>query len=400
MKKAKFIHLSTVFPQWMAFLLVFILSISLVPTIAFKTNKTTTPAQAAWPTGATTFDQAVNMTDGIRRDGNNYYISTATGLNLLSDFKDAPDSVDKNWNSAWTFYLENDIDMSAYPSFTIGTEWNEFTGTFDGQGHSITMKTSMTTRGKYGLFAWATVVTIKNLTIKGSIASSQVSDIGAFIGYASFNSIIEVFNCRNEATISSEGSSGIGGCIGSAWNYSNISITNFVNVGNLRGSNVGGVIGSAKGDLRLTNIYVESKLQGRNVGGLIGVVYVDSNNKDHKIKIIEAAINTQLVSKDSSLINGCFIGKNYSDRTAFSFVDCYFNGTGSSYLVPSGGTTTYQGVFDGEHKTYYPGFDNSKWVTGVNEGTAGLRSMLAIGSLAPVNDVESYLVSKGFTKAA
>ena len=144
------------------------------PNNRFKISRTTAPAQAAWPTGATTFNDAVDMTDGIRRNGNNYYISTAEGLNLLCDFDVAPDPVDKNWNPAWTFYLENDIDMSAYPNFIIAASGKyKFTGTFDGQGHSITMKSSVS--GNAGLFRYAMNITIKNLTLKGSIEASNIA---------------------------------------------------------------------------------------------------------------------------------------------------------------------------------------------------------------------------------
>ena len=397
MKNKKFIHLSTVFPQWMAFLLVFILSISLIPTIAFKTNKTTAPAQAAWPTGVTSFNQAVDMTDGIRRDGNNYYISTATGLNLLSDFKDAPSGVDKKWNEAWTFYLENDIDIDeTNRAFRVGKENHQFTGTFDGQGYSITIDNTFTA----GLFAYTKNVVIKNLTIKGYLPSKYGS--GAFIEKASGS--VEIINCKNEATIAS-GRQRSGCCIGEITGGTNVTIINFTNAGRMVYGSLEspgmGLIGyiwqSPNLNVNLINIYVDGLFKSLSSGGLIGYIKPEKNTR---INVSDAAVNVRLVSIRQEEMGG-LIGTIYNPQAeslTLTFTNCYFNGTGSSYLVPSGGTTTYQGVFDGEHKTYYPGFDNSKWVTGVNEGTAGLRQFLAIGSLAPVNDVESYLVSKGFTK--
>ena len=284
------------------------------------------------------------MTDGIRRNGNNYYISTAEGLNLLCDFDVAPDPVDKNWNPAWTFYIENDIDMSAYPNFIIAaSDKYKFTGTFDGQGHSITMKSSVS--GNAGLFRYAMNITIKNLTLKGSIEASNIAC--GFIVMPNGGTTVEIINCRNEADISGSSASA---CIGTFLSNEDkvITITNFVNLGDIKGSDKGqsyGIISIVAQDttINLNNIYIDGKIEGQYVSGLIGSAIL----QNIKINAEQVAVNAQLIGSQKAV--GFVNAGNYNPIT-LSFTDCYFNGTGASCLVPtdSAVTTTYKGVFDGE----------------------------------------------------
>ena len=325
----------------------------------------------------------------IYRTGNNFYIKSAKGLNLLAEYSVAYGAI---WKEEWNFFLLNDIDMSSYTSFTIGSSPNKFTGVFDGQGHSITMSTS--TSSRVALFSYTRNVTIKNVTIKGKISGNSVSS--AFIAEAADN--IEIINCRNEAKIYDPNYT-VGGCIGYA-NGGVIKITNFVNVGELitlgKDDPIGGVIGECNAsEINISKTYIDCKdVKGNYVGGLIGMC----SGLPSTITVSEVAVNANLISDQSKA--GGFVGTSKTRvPSTLTFTDCYFNGTGSNYLVLTGVTPTYKGVFDGQAKKYYSGFNDEKWVTGVNGGTAGLRSFLAVGSLAPVIDVETYLVSKGFKLA-
>ena len=338
-----------------------------------------------------TFEEAVDVTPGIRREGNNYYISTAEGLNLLSEFKNAPLSIDRNFNPAWTFYLENDIDMSAYPTFTIGSDLYDFTGTFDGQGHSVTMKTS--SLSNVGLFAYAGNATIKNLTIKGFVDGNTAA--GGFIGEAQGK--IDIIDCRNEANINAFNFAG--GCIGVVEDNSVITVTNFINMGDISGLRAaGGVIGQSKNnpEFNLNKIYIDSNdITSSNAAGLIGSLY--GRNDNGSINISETSINANLEGDRSY----AFYHLDTNNVIICKINDSYFNGTGINLSDVFYGTLLQAtGVFSSITKTYYEGFNDAKWVTGVNGGTAGLKCFLAVGSLAPVIDVETYLASKGFTKAA
>lgn len=219
-----------------------------------------------------------------------------------------------------------------------------------------------------------------------------------FIVVPNGGTTVEIINCRNEADISGSSASA---CIGTFLSNEDkvITITNFVNLGDIKGSDKGqsyGIISIVAQDttINLNNIYIDGKIEGQYVSGLIGSAIL----QNIKINAEQVAVNAQLIGSQKAV---GFVNAGVLGPQTLSFTDCYFNGTGASCLVPtdSAVTTTYKGVFDGEAKTFYEGFNDGEWVTGVNNGTAGLRQFLAIGNLAPVIDVESYLASKGFTKA-
>lgn len=122
----------------------------------------------------------------------------------------------------------------------IGSLENQFHGTFDGNGHSITLK--ITKGGDYtGLFASISGATVKNLTIKGTVkANDDAYSVGALTGF-SWNSVIQ--NVVNEATVS--GHHCVGGIVG--WlMYGNLS--ECVNYGTIKasGARIGGIVGELK----------------------------------------------------------------------------------------------------------------------------------------------------------
>jgi hypothetical protein len=87
----------------------------------------------------------------------------------------------------YTILLENTVDVSGFSRTPVGGPGAPFTGSFDGQGHSIT---GLTANAAYfsGLFGRAKGATIKNLCLSGSvqISNNLGSDSygGALVAYA------------------------------------------------------------------------------------------------------------------------------------------------------------------------------------------------------------------------
>ena len=162
------------------------------------------------------------------------------------------------WSANGTTYLDytvklaNDIDVSAFQWTSVGSWRIPFTGTFDGQGHSIAHLKVHETGNHAGFFGQTSGSTIKNLCIaSGSIiaAAGGESYAGSIVGNAQDNSTI--VNCCNHAdvfcTSSSASQTSASGIAGSG--YYPI-ITNCYNTGNITAacskiaSYAGGIIGS------------------------------------------------------------------------------------------------------------------------------------------------------------
>lgn len=169
-------------------------------------------------------------------------------------------------------------DITASKDFEpIGNSSNEFTGTFDGDHHRVTL--SLERNKQYtGLFGYISNATVKNTIADGTVNSgTSGSYLAGVVGYAVGSSLIE--NCGNEANITSGGNY-IGGVVG------RIDDTTIVRGCYNRGSvtattdkkTVGGVIGCVDDyTCRVKNCYnlgdvTGGAASGYGVGGVIGYV--------------------------------------------------------------------------------------------------------------------------------
>ena len=123
----------------------------------------------------------------VTQDGSSSSISLQTLSENIEDYSSA------------TLVLNEDITISSNWS-PIGSEENSFSGTFDGNGHTITFEETPQINGAYqGLFGYTDGATIKNLQISGdyliSSTDSTESEIfaGLLLGYGR-NTTIE--NCE------------------------------------------------------------------------------------------------------------------------------------------------------------------------------------------------------------
>ena len=210
------------------------------------------------------------------------------------------------WGMGEHYALRYSIDLTGSDQTPIGTEDNAFKGKFDGLNNSIfglSIDNSDNKKGDAtGLFGFTDGAIMGNVTLiagnDGISVQGGDTDTGAFIGHA-VNTTVKGVN----STLKVSGTNNVGGIIGYAKDDTRLTysfadalgsvqpdsrsseLTNLVNTGNVSGvSNVGGLVGYMDGG-KLSNdeenraqykgSYNLGKITGRgndsnNIGGLIG----------------------------------------------------------------------------------------------------------------------------------
>lgn len=197
-------------------------------------------------------------------DADSIKISTAEQLALIGK--------DENYPLDGNYTLENDIDNV---TFTIGQTENtypdSFTGTFDGNGHAVTLNINAE-KTYQGLFGTINGATVKNVVVKGSITSTRGYVAG--ITPKAVNSKIE--NCGADLTIKLTDitASNIGGITGYA---ENSTVSNCYSKGTISGKikYCGGIIGQIQKNTNVSNCYNTAEISttlasAQRVGGIVG----------------------------------------------------------------------------------------------------------------------------------
>ena len=155
--------------------------------------------------GVTTMAWAVEDWTGSGTEANPYVITTEAGLNKL-----ATDVNSGTVHSGDYFKLGASITVTSWtPIGQKGSENNKFAGTFDGNGHTVTVNGINSNLapefgGYAGFFGATNGATIKNLTVDGTITGKNVAGILARMDGGT------VENCVNKATVTgSEKAAGI-----------------------------------------------------------------------------------------------------------------------------------------------------------------------------------------------
>ncbi len=197
---------------------------------------------------------------------NPYQITNVTQLQSANDNRDK------------YFTITADIDASAtstwnssgavYRGFQpIGSDASPFTGTLEGNGHTITGLTiNRGSTSAVGLFGRIDG-TVKNLRLQ------SVSVVGdAYVGGLAGRIVGEVDSCSVTGSITGSGNA-VGGLAGDIYSgsltmsYSAATVTGGV----YSGTGTGGLIGSVSSGSVLTNCYATGNVTGNNrVGGLVG----------------------------------------------------------------------------------------------------------------------------------
>ena len=219
-----------------------------------------------------------------------YTIGSATELNWFAKMVNSG-------NTKISARLSGDIDFSSYTqndvmiggdafSTTENAGETSFEGTFDGQGHTVTVNYNVSYDG-VGLFKVISNATIRNLIVEGSIESTQ-RFIGGLVYVTRGACLIENVVVGVDITGSYPGDATNGGiCAVSHENptYRNCAFLGSMNAPDSEGS--AGIIGYAHGsaDTRIENCYVASptfELTGnstviaRNVNTVLNSFYTDN----------------------------------------------------------------------------------------------------------------------------
>ena len=193
-----------------------------------------------------------------------YQIYTADDLKEFADIVNGTHAEGINQNTSANAKLMNDIDLNGSeenPWTPIGNSSQQYSGTFNGDGHTISGLYINSSSDNYqGLFGYVSGSgKVQNLTVDGTVSGSG-NRVGGVVGYNSGS----VINCTNTGSVS--GSEYVGGVVG----YNRGTVENCYNTGNVSGVGpVGGVVGSNSGTVE--NCYnTDSVSNGTTSGGVVG----------------------------------------------------------------------------------------------------------------------------------
>lgn len=154
-----------------------------IVTVPLQEGENTITAAVTTADGTTTKNYTITLTK--KAEPMDLVITTAQEL---MDFAEAVNNGDYAGIADVTVELGGDIDMSGYSWTPIGIDGNNyFSGTFDGNGYTISNLTiTKNTTGYFGLFG-ITNATIQNVELTGSltntISDAKYSYVGAVAGY-------------------------------------------------------------------------------------------------------------------------------------------------------------------------------------------------------------------------
>lgn len=183
-------------------------------------------------------------------------------------------------NTAAKAVLLSDMDMSGLSSWQpIGSAASAFTGTFDGQGHSIRNLQVKTGKSYSGLFGNTSGATIRDFSVSGTITVAEGSMEHGAVGYASNTTISDVHSALNITTAKANTDTRhIGGVAGTIAAASEISRCSYAGTLTDAGTNtVGGIVGYADGSGNvishaLNTGKVQTKGSESFAGGILGYV--------------------------------------------------------------------------------------------------------------------------------
>ena len=274
-------------------------------------------------------DDTMPETEHIEEDAQNvYHIYTAEGLEWFRNKVNSATTADETKIDA---VLESDIDLKGEAWTPIGIGKGEhgrelpYTGTFDGNGHTISGLNVDYPGKNGGLFCYVKNATIKNLTVAGKVSSNDtLCKVGGIAGYAD-SSTIE--NCTNWCTVT--GSYYAGGIVGWNWNGNIIGCANF---GTISGKSAGGLCGvfnsdstseTSKNYSTIRDCYNVGTVSGVCAGGIAGCSdRVDDSNYPNRIA---NCYNTGKVTTTGSAYSyaGEIVG-SISSKIYASVDNCYY----------------------------------------------------------------------------
>lgn len=219
---------------------------------------------------------------------------------------------------------------------------SDFSGTFDGNGHTVTLDITAST-ANVGLFSkLAGGAVVKNVITAGSVTvdhTNKKSYVGGIAGYANaYENPILIENCKNTAAIS--GYKAVGGILGQGTNTNGITIYSCANTGTIAGANtqIGGIAGSITATATIESCYNTGDVNGfSNVAGIVGS---GSSGTSLQVKNCYTTGQIGIIEGSSNLSYGLVGGGKNKCSVANSYA--LENTASSKALVPKANSSSYQ----------------------------------------------------------
>ena len=319
------------------------------------------------------YNITLNKDKGYTDDGQgNYTVTTAEGLKNIAEL------VNEEWKSDINITLTDDIDLTGIDWTPIGIDYNhQYTGTFDGGGHTIT-GLAVTGSDQYaGLFGRiGSGGTVKNVTLKdvkiesnhssgnvggvagwsygnieycsvsGSVSSNSTA--GGVVGYQSDGAIT---GCNSSATVKGMvRAGGVAGATNSGASLTGCYATGSVSVENntTSAAYAGGVVGSNGASSTLTACYATGSVTGSGSG----TIYTGGVTGTNDCGTLTACYHANGTVSGPDGTTGGVTGRNFKDSLLGSGIitACYWGsngqtqGIGDNQAGTTGGTTQVDGT--------------------------------------------------------
>lgn len=220
-------------------------------------------------------------------------------------------------------------EMDASGSYTLTKDIivtepyaSDFSGTFDGNGHTVTLNITAST-ANVGLFSkLAGGAVVRNVITAGSVTATGKNNVGGIAGTADGNVTIE--NCKNTASI--KGGKGAGGILGYSEPGSGfVTISSCANMGSVSGTRkqVGGIAGNVVGTHIIRNCYNQGDIS--DGAGILG--------RGTKGVLVENCYTVGSVETNGAII--AVSSSSYSSDEPCRIVNCYAPSETVTALVPS-----------------------------------------------------------------
>ena len=294
----------------------------------------------------------------VSEDGKTYNVTSADGLKNVAKLVNEEGKTDIN--------ITLDTDLTLTGEWTpIGTESQPYTGTFDGNGKTITGLT-VTGSDRYtgllgfikgtvknvvlteinitsgtfvgGVAGWSFGGNIENCSVSGSVSGS---DVGGVVGYQQGGSIT---GCSSSATVKgTQRAGGVAGATNSGATLTACYATGDVTVENdgTNNSHAGGVVGYNGGGT-LTACYATGSVTGSGSG----TIYVGGVTGSNNLGTLTACYHAKRNINGPNGTTGGVVGRNFKDSMIGGGIitACYWGDNGQTQgigedQVGTGGTT-------------------------------------------------------------
>ncbi|MDR1184209.1 MAG: hypothetical protein LBK67_05385, partial [Coriobacteriales bacterium] len=247
-----------------------------------------------------------------------YLIASVADLQWMRTQLSDSAAANNSYRSAY-YKLTADIDMTGvedWGSLNGNAAATAFSGTFDGDGHSISNVRVVAATANTGFFGIINGATIKDLALVNLNVTHTVNLLNTGGIAASVTGPSTISGCYVSGSVTSNGSA-VGGIVGAS--SAAITIENCRVDGSVSGSyNVGGILGryNSNGAPTIRNSLVMASVAGTGTDGGIGGIF---GNRDTYANGNATIVDCRVLSESISLIGGTTIGAIYgSDFAIYS----------------------------------------------------------------------------------